>query len=149
MEMTSFGSDAFDLHLRSRAAALLQNIVTDFRWRIGADLMQGYLSVASCEIDTLSDDSCDAFEQPVLQDEITGKKVGQELGSLAPNKEGIKKEMFNIIVKFRDNRRNRIRKLAQMKSEFYTKIIQRQLNCLTRSTLGCTANDIVFGPRAN
>ena len=28
-------------------------------------------------------------------------------------------------------------------------IIQRQLNCLTRSTLGCTANDIVFGPRAN
>ena len=28
-------------------------------------------------------------------------------------------------------------------------IIQRQLNCLTRTTLGCTANDIVFGPRAN
>jgi hypothetical protein len=28
-------------------------------------------------------------------------------------------------------------------------IVQRQLNCLTRTTLGCTANDIVFGPRAN
>ncbi len=107
----------------------MQDIVTDFRWRIGADLNQGYLSVASCEIDAVSGDSCDTFEQPVLQDEITEKRVAHELGLLASNREGIKKEMFDIIVKFRDNSRNGSRKLAQMKSEFCTTFLNLSGDC--------------------
>ncbi len=158
----------------------LQDIVTDFRWRIGADLIQGYLSVASCEIDSVSYDcdvfeppatamsgeSCDAFDQSVIDkitkevgqelgsldcdvfeppatamsgescdafdqsviDKIT-KEVGQELGSLASNREGIKKEMFDIIVKFRDNDRNGSRKLAQLKTVFVSTFLNLSDDC--------------------
>ncbi len=117
----------------------LQDIVTDFRWRIGADLIQGYLTVASCKIDSvsydcdvfeppaMSDESCDAFDQSVI-DKIT-KEVGQELGSLASNREGIKKEMFDIIVKFRDNDRNGSRKLAQLKTVFVSTFLNLSDDC--------------------
>ena len=69
----------------------------------------------------MSDESCDAFDQPEL-DKIT-EEVGQELGSLASNREGIKKQMFDSIVKFRNNGKNGIRKLAQLKTVFYLWIL--------------------------
>jgi hypothetical protein len=104
----------------------LQDIVTDFRRRIGADLIYGHLSLeqhnetekeqvhqsTNFAVVLDDDDSCDEFgeccdvEEPELPDEIIEKRVGQELGSLASNAERINKEMFSIMNQFRDNRKN-------------------------------------------
>ena len=128
----------------------LQDIVTDFRWRIGADLIHGHLSLeqhnetekeqvhqsANFVVVLDDDDSCHEFgeccdvEEPELPDE---KRVGQELGSLASSADKINKEMFSIIKQFRENRKNGLRKLALMKKEFYRTFfkLSGDWNCAT------------------
>jgi hypothetical protein len=76
----------------------LQDIVTDFRRGIGADLIRGHLSLEqhnetekeqvhkSTNFAVVLDDEfgeCCDVEQPELPEEIIEKRFGQELGSLA------------------------------------------------------------------
>lgn len=155
----------------------LQDLVTDFRWRIGADLMHGKLSLPSefsvlnsatllsaapttsamastasaasveapsapfvapaatsafladlpdfttelfeseHELDALSEINCGHNEE---DDDFQPDPFvfGHALGSLASKRENIREEMFKNIKIFRENPKNGVRKVGQLKTQF-------------------------------